>query len=211
MKTRIILLVATTALLLSGCVVYSFYPLYTENDLFENDLLLGEWFEDDDQDVVFSVSDDSWNFTHPFLGDQKDSIRDKKRYVLMLTSNDNDVVKESKFVVHVIKLADEYFLDFYIEEYGEDEDITLADLHLVPVHTFAKLTVSDDKLEIRWFDPEWLEDLIKENKIRIHHEDNGDFILLTANPKELQKFVSKYVDSEDAFEDGLSVTLFRKK
>ena len=211
MKTRIILLVATIALLLSGCVVYSFYPLYTENDLFENDLLLGEWFEDDDQDVVFSGAGDSWHFIHPFIGDKNDGIRDKKSYVLTLTSTENGVVKESKFKVHVIKLAEEYFLDFYIDDYGDDDNITLSELHLVPVHTFAKLTVSDDKLEIRWFDPEWLEDLIKENKIRIHHEDNGDFILLTANPKELQKFVSKYVDSEDAFEDGLSVTLFRKK
>ena len=211
MKTRNVLLIAIITLLLSGCVVYSFYPLYTESDLFENDLLLGEWFEDDDNDVVFSGSDDSWNFTHPFVGDIKDSIRDKKRYVLSLTSTENGVVKESKFAVHVIKLADEYFLDFYIEDYGDDDNITLADLHLVPVHTFAKLSVSDDKLEIRWFDPEWLEDLIKENKIRIHHEDNGDYILLTAKPKELQKFVSKYVDSEEAFEDGLEVELFRKK
>lgn len=211
MKTRNILLIATITLLLSGCVVYSFYPLYTESDLFENDLLLGEWFEDDDQDIVFSGSDDSWNFTHPFLGDKNDGIRDKKRYVLSLTSNDNGVVNESKFEVHVIKLADEYFLDFYLEDYGDDDNILLSDLHLVPVHTFAKLIVSDDKLEIQWFDPEWLEDLIKENKIRIHHEDNGDFILLTAKPKELQKFVSKYVDSEKAFEDGLAVELFRKK
>ena len=211
MKTRNVLLIAIITLLLSGCVVYSFYPLYTESDLFENDLLFGEWFEDDDNDVVFSGSDDSWNFTHPFVGDIKDSIHDKKRYVLSLTSSENGILKESKFAVHVIKLADEYFLDFYIEDYGDDDNITLADLHLVPVHTFAKLSVSDDKLEIRWFDPEWLEDLIKENKIRIHHENNGDYILLTAKPKELQKFVSKYVDSEEAFEDGLEVELFRKK
>ncbi|MDX8340279.1 hypothetical protein SLH46_13850 [Draconibacterium sp. IB214405] len=211
MKTRNILVIAIITLLLSGCVVYSFYPLYTDDDLFENDLLLGEWFEDDNQDVVFGDGDDSWNFTHPFLGDKKDGIRDKKRYVLTLTSNESGVVKESKFEVHVIKLADEYFLDFYIEEYGDEDNITLSDLHLVPVHTFAKLKVYEDKLEIRWFDPEWLEDLIKENKIRIHHEDNGDVILLTAKPKELQKFVTKYVDSEEAFEDGLDVELYRKK
>nr|WP_319267793.1 hypothetical protein [uncultured Draconibacterium sp.] len=211
MKTRNILLIATITLLLSGCVVYSFYPLYTESDLFENDLLLGEWLEDENPDIVLNGENDVWKFTHPFVGDKKDGIRDKKRYVLTLSSNEDGVLKESKFEVHIIKLADQYFLDFYTEDYGDEENITLADLHLVPVHTFAKLTVSEDKLEIRWFDPDWLEDLIKENKIRIHHEDNGDFILLTAKPKELQKFVSKYVDSEEAFEDGLDVELFRIK
>ena len=116
MKPRNLLLIAFISLWLSGCVVYSFYPLYTEKDLFENDMLLGEWFEDDDQDVEFSDTDDEWKFTHPFLGDEKDGIRDKKRYVLSLTSKEDGVVKESKFEVHVIKLADEYFLDFYMED-----------------------------------------------------------------------------------------------
>jgi len=211
MKTRKILIAGFIALLLSGCVVYSFYPLYTENDLFENDILLGEWFEDDNQDIQFNSTDDKWAFEHPFVGDKKDSILDKKSYLLTLTSNENDKVKESKFDVHIIKLAGEYFLDFYIEDYGaDDDDVDLATFHLIPVHTFAKLIITEDKLEIRWFDPEWLEDLIKENKIRIHHEDNGDVILLTAKPRELQKFVTKYVNSEEAFKDALQVELYRK-
>ncbi len=211
MKTRNIFIVGIIALLLSGCVVYSFYPLYTEKDLFENDILLGEWFEDDNQDIQFNDADDEWVFEHPFIGNEKDSIRDKKSYRLTLTSNENDVIKESKFDVHIIKLAGQYFLDFYMEEYGaDDDDVTLSTFHLIPVHTFAKLIVNEDKLEIRWFDPEWLEDLIKENKIRIHHEDNGDFILLTAKPKELQKFVTKYVNYEEAFKDALQVELYRK-
>lgn len=210
MKTRNILLVGVIALLFSGCVVYSFYPLYTENDLFENDILLGEWFEDDNNDILFNSTDDKWIFEHSFAGNKKDSIRDKKSYLLTLTSNDDDVVKESTFEVHVIKLADQYFLDFYIEDYGGDSNVTLSTLHLIPVHTFAKLNVSDDKIEIRWFDGDWLEDLIKENKIRIRHEDNDECILLTAKPKELQKFVTKYINSEEAFEDGLQVELFRK-
>ncbi|WP_297087734.1 hypothetical protein [uncultured Draconibacterium sp.] len=211
MKTRNILFVTTITILLSGCVVYSFYPLYTEKDLFENDILLGDWFEDDDNNISFSNSEDLWKFTHPFIGDKKNGVRDKTRYTLTISSNEDGEVRESKFEVHVIKLANEYFLDFYIEDYGGEDDISLATLHLIPVHTFARLTVKDDKLAIHWFDPEWLEDLIKENKIRIHHEDNGDFILLTAKPKELQKFVSKYVNSEDAFEDGLEVELLRKR
>ena len=37
------------------------------------------------------------------------------------------------------------------------------------------------------------------------HEKNDDFILLTAKPDELQKFVTKYVNSEEAFKDGMKV------
>jgi hypothetical protein len=47
MKTKTILPIAALFLFLSGCVVFSFYPLYTEKDLFPNDLLVGEWIDDD--------------------------------------------------------------------------------------------------------------------------------------------------------------------
>jgi len=92
----------------------------------------------------------------------------------------------------------------------EDDELDLASFHIVPVHTFAKLKVTSNQLQINWFDQDWLEKLIKENKIRIHHEYNGDYILLTALPKELQKFVTKYVDSEEAFKDGIEAVLSRK-
>ncbi|MDX1284027.1 MAG: hypothetical protein R3182_03400 [Draconibacterium sp.] len=213
MKARNLLVVVTLTIFFSGCVVYSFYPLYTEKDLFENDILLGEWFEDEDADALYNEINDgvsSWKFEHPFIGDKKKGIRDKRSYTLTLVTEEDGKKMESEFTVHIIKLGGEYFLDFYLEEFMDDDEITLASFHIIPVHTFAKLKVEENKLIINWFDQEWLEELIKENKIRIHHEDNDDFILLTAKPKELQKFVTKYVNSEEAFEDGLSVELYRK-
>lgn len=209
MKTRNLLIVALFTLFLSSCVVYSFYPLYTEKDLFPNDILTGVWFEDDDHEVKFTDGDDEWIFKHPFVGPKEKGVIDSTSYVLTLKSHENNKEIESEFNVHVIELGGHLFLDFYLEEYGGDE-VTLATFHIVPVHTFAKLTVEEDRLIINWYDQDWLEDLIKENKIRIHHENNDDYILLTAKPKELQKFVTKYVNSEEAFEDGLEVVLHRK-
>jgi hypothetical protein len=94
--------------------------------------------------------------------------------------------------------------------FWKDNVLELASFHIVPVHTFAKVSVSKSQLQINWYDQNWLEKLIKENKIRIHHEYNGDYILLTAGPKELQKFVTKYVNSEEAFKDGMEAKLTRK-
>jgi hypothetical protein len=190
-------------------VVYSFYPLYTETDLFANDILLGEWFEGDDQEVKFSDGDAEWTFKHPFIGKKKDGIVDSTAYILNLKTIEQGKETESEFRVYVIELGGDYFLDFYLEDFGGDE-VTLATFHIIPVHTFAKLTVEKDRLLINWFDQDWMEKLIKENKIRIHHEENDDYILLTAKPKELQKFVTKYVNSEEAFKDGLEVVLHRK-
>lgn len=200
MKAKKISAILMIALFFSGCVVYSFYPLYTEKDLFANDILTGEWFQEDDGT--------NWSFSHPNIGKKELGVIDSTSYFLVVTDKDSLV---SKFDVHVVKLGGDYFLDFYLDDFLGDKDLTLADFHIVPVHTFAKLTVKQDTLHFNWFDQDWLKNLIEENKIRIHHEDNGDYILLTAKPRELQKFVTKYANSEEAFKDGIDAVLTRKK
>lgn len=199
MNAKKIALILLIAIFFSGCVVYSFYPLYTEEDLFANDILTGEWIDSDST---------IWNFEHEYRGKKLPENIDSTSYVLNLKDKDG---KESKFSIHIINLAGHYFLDFYLEDFMDDNNLDLESFHIVPVHTFAKLEVSEDKLQINWFDQEWLKKLIEENKIRIHHEENDDYILLTAKPKELQKFVIKYVNSEEAFKDGIDFELMRQK
>ena len=198
MKARNFSIILIIALFLSGCVVYSFYPLYTEKDLFPNDILTGNWLDDDGTE---------WNFEHAYYGKKVIENIDSTSYVLTMDVKD---YRKSEFRVHVVKLGGHYFLDFYLDEFLDDDNLDIASFHIIPVHTFAKLSVEENLLQINWFDQEWLEDLIKENKIRIHHEKNDDFILLTAKPSELQKFVTKYVNSEDAFEGGMEAILKRK-
>jgi len=210
MRRRIYILVALMTVFLSGCVVYSFYPLYNEKDLFANDILTGEWYENDDQEVKFNDGEDVWNFVHPYLDEKSKTERDSCMYILTLHSSEDGKEYTSTFEVHIVKLAGQYFLDFYLKDYPDNGEIRLSTFHVIPVHTIAKLTVENDELRINWFNPDWLAKLIRENKIRIHHEENDDLILLTAKPQELQKFVTKYVNSEEAFKEGLEVVLFRK-
>ena len=198
MKARNFLILSITTLLFSGCVVYSFYPLYTEKDLFPNEILTGKWIDDDGG---------QWNFEHEYYGKKVPENIDSTSYILQIVDKDS---LKSVFIVHIIKLGNHYFLDFYLEDFLDGQELRLADFHIIPVHTFAKLTIKNGQLLINWFDQDWLENLIKENKIRIHHEKNDDFILLTAKPGELQKFVVKYVNSEVAFKDGMEAVLTRK-
>lgn len=211
MKSQKFIVIGLLIVFLSGCVVYSFYPLYTESDLFPNDLLTGQWLESDDEDAAPEDVDGIWTFEHPYIDKKKSDERDSLSYILTLKQKEDGEYFESVFDVHLIKLGGDYFLDFYLRDFLEGEELTLDNFHVIPVHTFAKLEMKDNGLFINWFDPNWLEELVRQNKIRIHHEDNGDFILLTAKPKELQKFVTKYVNSEDAFKDGLQVELVRNK
>jgi len=199
MKVKTISIALIFTMFLSGCVVYSFYPLYTKDDLFANNILTGEWKDEDGTE---------WIFKHPDIGKKGEVKLDSTSYLLKVIEKDKS---EAEFTIHIIKLGGYYFLDFYLNDFLGDEELTLSSFHSVPVHTFAKLTFEGNQLQINWFDQGWLEDLITENKIRIRHEKNDDYILLTAKPGELQKFVSKYVDKEEAFKDGMNIVLTRQK
>lgn len=202
MKPKNLILLAISILALSGCVVFSFYPLYTPKDLFANNLLTGEWIDKDST---------IWKFEHSYKGKKIPANIDSTSYILILKEKNSSKFSRASLKVTPIKLGNHYFLDFYLQEYLNDQELTLFDFHILPVHTFAKLELNKEGMHIRWFDQDWLKELIQSNRIRIHHEDNGEHILLTAKPEELQKFVVKYINTKEAFDDGIEAILKRTK
>jgi len=202
MKYKKITWVAIVFLALSGCMVFSFYPLYTSDDLFPNKLLLGQWIDKDST---------IWKFDYYYKGNKEPQNLDSTAYILTLKEKGQTEFSHAELQARVVKLSDRYFLDFYLNEYFDNDNLSLFDFHVLPVHTIAKLELKKDSAYIQWFDPEWLKKLIQENRIRIHHENNGEHILLTSKPQELQKFVIKYVNSEEAFKDGVDAALRKLK
>ena len=204
MKTRNLFFILVVALFFSGCVIWSFYPLYTEKDLFENEILTGNWMDGDSL---------QWEFVHRESGNPK--IIDKKSYELRLTDYDS---AHTSYDVHIVKLNGNYFLDFYLTEISTpgneianaNKDIAFWQFHIMPVHTFAKLTIINDTLKINWFDKDWLYEEIKGKKTKIKHEYSDNNLLLTAKTADLQKLVIKYADTPEAFKEGMSLTLFKK-
>ncbi len=206
MKKKSYLFLIAIVFLFSGCFVYSFYPLYTEDDLFPNDLLLGEWM---DQDSTL------WKFEHEIKGKSfpglgRSVTNDSIAYSLEIKAKDDSVYSKQYLVARIIKLEENYFIDFFKESHLDHDYDHYFDMYLFPVHVFAKLELNGNKTSIKYFNPEWLWRLIRENKIRIHHEKTDDRVLLTAKPKELQKFVLKYVNSEEAFEEDYTVNLIKQ-
>lgn len=201
MKTRNLVLILSVALFSPGCVIWSFYPLYTEKDLFANEILTGNWTDGDSL---------QWKFEHPERENPK-SI-DKKSYELHLTDYDK---KETTYDVNIIQLEGIYFLDFYVTEIAganssdSNSKLNYWNLHVIPVHTFAKLTATGNTLQIEWFNGDWLTEQIEAKKIKIRHEKNNESLLLTAKTVDLQKLAVKYANTEAAFKDGLAITLVR--
>ncbi|UZR97527.1 hypothetical protein [Chondrinema litorale] len=197
MKLRSILLVLIPVAIFSSCTVLSFYPLYTENELIKDDRILGEWQTTSEN----MNTEDTIRWSISFIQNQDNT--NKYTYTLNLY-HQKEETDSAKFLLHIVELDGNTYLDFFPEEGKVNNDFFT--IHLIPVHTFAKLEIGDE-LKISWFDSDWLEKLFENNKIRMKHEKTKDVTLLTAKPQELQKFIIKYANDEKAYSEYMNYTL----
>jgi hypothetical protein len=168
---------AIVMILAVGCLP-SYYPLFTPDQYLMNEELLGTW-KNDDGTFIFEA----------------DSVQNSNRYLMTQISADGDT---AQFYAALGKLDDHYFLDLSLRDLELGN--TWAALHVVPVHTFSKITFDDSEMEISMFRESWLKKRIKQRHLRIKHEEKADGdILLTAPTEELQKFVIKYADIDEAY------------
>jgi len=200
MKTRLILSLLLITLLLGGCFVASFYPLYTPSDLHPDTLMAGKWLDEDST---------VWYFDYVTLSEKdQPTVTDSTGYYLTFQEKGKEPGKSS-LEIRVVRLEGLTFLDFFIHEVKREEYPDFFDLHTLPIHTFAKVTLEKDTLHLNWLNPEWLSQLEKEKKLKIRYLKRSDDILLTAPSKDLQKFVIRYAGVPAAWEKGTSFKLTR--
>jgi hypothetical protein len=174
----------TLALVLSACVP-SLNPLYNEQDLVFDPALVGRWAENDN-------AQDTWTFEKS--GD--------KGYQAIYQEKG----QTGEFDVHLVKLGEQLFLDFYPQDGGikEMDRNDFYRFHFLPVHTFARVSLSGSAVEMAFLDPDWLKKLLDREPKAIRHERRGeDGIVLTASTKDLQTFLLKYAG--EAFADKPTV------
>lgn len=182
MKKTTAALALGTVLLISGCFPLSLHPLYTDSDLVFDAGLVNVWRGEDDH----------WRFTQ--AGD--------KEYRLVYTDKEG---KTGQFEVRQLQLGGPRFLDFFpTEKGGAATSMSEAvQYHLIPTHTFAKVSRTETNLALSFLSLDWLGKLLEKDPQAIRHErigtNNDETILLTAPTRELQKFVLKYLEDKDAF------------
>jgi len=201
MKTRKSLFLACIVLLLtiSSCIP-CLHPLYTKNDLVLNNLITGTWISDDskDNESIWKIEKYDNCKDCPGSGILSPKNIDGKLYLLTNIQHGDTVI----FELYLLKLGDHYYFDFYpLDNYTMENE--LGNMHLFPVHTFAKVDISSTAINIHQFDIDFLDKLIRQNKIKISHEKSGENIILTGGTEELQKFVLKYSEDDRAFVDPI--------
>lgn len=180
--------------LISSCGIFSIHPLYHKADLLQKDTLLGLWQEEDNKKgSIQFLSQDGNDLYRAILIDGSDT---------------------SQFDAGLIDLEGQLYLDLFPSEDCDlfsDGDCKMLDNfnnNYIPTHTFMKIDIVQNSLKLTPFDAERLMQLFRQNRIRLAHEfptteegASDDFVVITASTDDLQKFVARYSDDEEAFDE----------
>jgi len=198
MKAKIIIWTILLSLMVSSCIP-SLFPLYKNRDLKTNDLLLGQWKELQDEKYVWEVSYPG----QPESGevvifeDNRWSNFDEAGRTYRM---EGGLVDKREFAMHLLELDGMDYLNLYPMDWEVEHGF--LSWHMVEANIFARAEIGKDTLVIHFFNPDFLEQLIRDNRLKISHVKLDDRILITARTEELQKFVQKFGQDPDAYGDA---------
>ena len=190
-RISIPIFILCTALFVSGCGIFSLHPLYQENDLLINVDIIGTWQSDSENTLIYidTLKDQLYNF---MVVDGEDTLN---------------------FKMGLIKLNNQYFIDLFPNDdcsffSGGDCNVwENLSRNYIPAHTFMKFDIAGGKIALTEFDNKRLIRLFHEDKIRLAHEIPGDkddqdaYVVITASTENLQKFIIRYANDSEAFDE----------
>jgi hypothetical protein len=183
MKKQILLLGVSVIVLLTGCVVTSVYPYYTNKDLVFEPALLGDWVE------MSKANNEGGLLRVEKLGEQG--------YLITAYGDGNT----NSAVAHLFRLKRQLFLDTCA---------TNRSLDLIPVHQIEKVLQLQPELVTASLKYKWLEELLKKKPGAIRHmmlrgegphDEDDERIVLTADTAELQRFILKHLNNTNAWDE----------
>lgn len=216
---KLLLFIIACGFLFTGCFLKSVHPLITQDEAILVDGLEGRWesgnqrwtFVNDLKNVPdLTIEGENYEGTVG-IETEDDLVVEGPFYLVIFEELGGSEPDTSYFSAAVGEIGNNLFLDLQLFDFDMTDD-SFAQAHLFKVHTFSRLTLNQDDLSIELFEDTWISDLIVQNRVRIKHEKvvesiaGEDEILITASSKELQKFIEKYGDDEDAYDDPIELT-----
>lgn len=215
------ILILLAFVIFNSCIVKSLHPFYTTKTITFESAFVGDWKDKNKgiwkvSNIKDSIEVDKENIdvNSIKIPDEIELELQKKldnAYLVTYTKNS----KEAQFIAMPFKLEGQLFMDFTPFLYENESNNGLVEKHLLETHSLAKVDIlSDNTINIKWLDESRLEELFKENKIKIEHQRMGilnDGFVLTAKPEELQQFLKKYINSDNPkkWETDVKYTLQR--
>ena len=185
-------------LFLSGCLT-TLHPIFTEKDLVYKSELIGKW-------ETKQNNDEGWAEISPLAKENSielpgnvTSIKDKG----YLVTYKNEVGKVTElYIAFLAKIGKHLYFDYYpVPTESEKNANEFYMQHFVKMHAPYRVDLQKNgSFELDRLEGSYLDKLIKEKKVRIHHEINSDGgIVITASTEELQQYILKYGDDPEAF------------
>ena len=212
---RLLLVFSSFALTVSGCFLQSLHPLIAESEPIEG--LVGIW--KGEEGTWYFLKD--LNDYRIYMGSDDKPYPDREQfkfdsYHIYYVRKHDGKTDSTDFIGYTKKLNGNEYIDLYPREdlatIINRKDNSFVNNHFFPVHTFSKIRIQEGQLTIEPFDDQWIRDLIVNNRVRLKHELVGEVhqkVLITASTEELQKFVIKYGNEENAFDDPIILKKIR--
>lgn len=220
MKESILLKITLFSILLfglSGCFLKSVHTLVSDEDAVEFPGVSGTWESEDERftfikegeldDVLFtSKFDNTSSFSMTDSGNDSKGT-DHPGYLVIYEDLSNEQPDSTYFLGKFAQIDQHFYLDLFPFELFHLDFWTS---HLQPVHTFSKIILSGDSLSIQLFQDDWIEEQIRDHKVRIKHEKLEEGVLITASTNELQQFIIKYGNVQEAYRDPILLNRIAK-
>ena len=227
MKNNI--LTSILLVLLTGCnYTLSYYPLYLNEDLFANDILLGEYssvYEIEEEDTTTLL----WKFEY---GYHSAADADSTIYRIYIADPNDSLNTDWEFTdleARIVKIKESYFVDFL--PFKVSPELSIFDEHpapypsfccpvpysfpsadstnleekyifpsfCVPFHCFAKIEFNSDSVSLFFPDPDWMKEKAKKKRVKLDYDLTYDEgVSIFSKTDKLQKFMAKY-SGEDGF------------
>lgn len=187
---------AIAFLILSGCIVQSFHPFYTDQSKVKPADIPGDW-------ALVSVGGNT-NTTykpHTFSNAPRDQF-------IFLTYDKES--RPGKLIATFFKVADQMFCDLTA---GEPENLNDNwTIHVRPIHTVCKADLTSTQLILTPLSAKWIETKLEANNLDLPHlkSKEGIEVLFTPTPEQWGKFLAQHAANTNAFPQDLAY-IFRKQ
>jgi len=185
MKSRLMAAVMAVSLLLSSGCVPSIHPLHSPDTEVRKKEFEGKWIKEGDLE--------RWMIEASSNG-----------YKISYFDDDGE---EGRFEGHLVQLGDSLFLDLTPEKMLSTRNSFYA-IHVMPVHTFMKIEITENTFKMAPFNPDWAKGYLEKNPDAIKHTIRDKLPVLTADTPALQAFIRKHHEEKDVF--GEATTFARQ-
>jgi hypothetical protein len=170
----------------SGGFALSLQPSYTAANLESDQALAGAWTTAEG-DVTFSFEQG-----------------DRKEYKVVVKERDGETELSAQFQAHFVRIGAFSFLDFFPNSDPGGSDF--YKMHLFRAHSIARIELSQDKLQMAFFDATWLQKQIDEKSVDVSYQKTDGILLLTGTTEEVQNLLFLHGNDDGAFPEPITLT-----